>query len=253
MSMPNVCCLCLTADRQRFTERAVQCFLSQTYSASWMLIYDTGDVPFDLSYEHGKLAHDAGRQIVVVYAKTAGKRPIGRLRNEAIAMSGDSTDAIAHWDSDDWSDRDRIATQLEQLAHTTTAVPGSVGFHNLLFLDARIVPFHAWEYDKRRGCHNAAVGTSLMYWRKTWERQPFDERLQIGEDEAWQKLVRVVGFNGVGTNPEYGNSRPLMIAEVHGGNTSGVYGVFDHHQPAHQPEWRRAPEFDQYCRERLYP
>ena len=245
MSAPFVCCVCLTADRQRLTERAVRCFLSQTYTDSWLLIYDTGAVPFELP----ESLASRGR-IVTVYNPSARGHAIGALRNEAIELTGKAADVIATWDSDDSSERERLAVQVEQLE--SGGWP-AVGFHNLLFLDTRDGRYgEAWEYDKHRGCHGTAIGTSLVYWRETWMRQPFDEHKMVGEDEHWHRLVKAGGFNGIGSNPPHGDSKPLLIAEVHGNNTSGVYIVFDRHQPAHQPEWRRVPEFDAYCRERLY-
>ena len=237
MSTPSVCCLMLTADRQRLTDRAVRCFASQTYENSWLLIYDTGAAPYELPR---MLPREISSRIVVVHAQSTARRTVGTLRNEAIEMAGKAA-VIAHWDSDDWSAPERLAIQVPALQmHASFR---AVGFHNMLFLDARAGLGRAWEYDHRRG--DRAIGASLVYWRKTWERQPFNEAKMVGEDTEWHQIVPTRGLNGV--------AEPLLIAEVHGANTSGVYSVFDNHQPATQPEWRRAPEFDVYCREKLYP
>jgi glycosyltransferase involved in cell wall biosynthesis len=257
VTAPSVCCLLLTADRQRFTDRAVACFLSQTYQNAWLLIFDTGEKPYELSHrERHKYL-----KVVSVYHPGSRGRAVGGLRNEAIDMASNA-DVIAHWDSDDWSAPTRLEEQVKHLlSHTHNQ---ATGFHNLLFLDTRevhelsgsykgwaIAPMcHAWEYDYGRyigPSRNAKVlGTSLVYWRETWKACPFIEHRDTGEDTEWSKVVTTLAVQGV--TPE-----PLLIAEVHGTNTSGVYNVFDQYQPAFQPEWRRAPEWDVYVRKKLYP
>jgi hypothetical protein len=235
MSGPTVCCLLLTADRQRFTDRAVLCFLEQTYLDAHLLIYDTGVVPYEQYMGHPS--------ITVVYNPSSLGRKIGALRNEAIDMV--NADIIMHWDSDDWSAPRRVRNQLGLLLDCDAVH----GFHNLLFLDTRRQPERwAWEYDymKLHGTRGRAhvVGSSLAYWRDTWKRTPFSESVTY-EDPDWCKRVDVCATNGV--------EHPLVIAEVHGGNMSNSYAVFDKHNQSVNPEWRRAPEWDKYCSERLYP
>ncbi len=43
MSEPTVCCVCLTADRQSMTDRAVRSFLAQDYADAALVILDTGN------------------------------------------------------------------------------------------------------------------------------------------------------------------------------------------------------------------
>jgi glycosyltransferase involved in cell wall biosynthesis len=242
VSDPTVCCLLLTADRQRFTDRAVRCFIDQTCDTAHLLIYDTGEVPY-----YPDTAHRAKGRMTLVYNPSSRGRKIGALRNEAIGMI--NSDIIIHWDSDDWSSPERVAYQLGSLSGYEIFVHG---FHNLLFLDTRH-EHRAWEYDYKKFLGNRgrvhAVGSSLAYWRDTWKRTPFSE-LTTYEDPDWCNRVPVSAENGVGT---YGVAPPLLIAEVHGGNMSNSYSVFDRHQQWVNPEWRRAPEWDQYCSERLYP
>ena len=232
---PLVCCILLTADRQAFTDRAVKCFAAQTYANRELLIYDTGKVPYQLT----------GDELGMVtlcrpteFAERGSK--VGALRNQAITLAA-GADIIAHWDSDDWSAPKRLSIQVPALQ--MHAKYRAVGFHNILFLDSRQGKMNAWEYDYQRG--DRALGTSLVYWRRTWERNIFDENRTAGEDTVWASQVATRGLNGV--------CEPLLIAEVHGRNTSPVYTVFDHHVKHHQPEWRRAPEFDAYCVGKLYP
>lgn len=239
MNESSVCCLLLTADRQRLTDRAVRCFLAQTVQAE-LVIYDTGKAPYELSGKQSR--------VVVMRNESSKPRKIGALRNEALDMV--KADVIIHWDSDDWSDPERIACQLTNLEGYEAA-----GYHNLLFLDTRKMPAFAWDYDYKRwgpGVRDGhVVGSSLAYRRETWARQPFSETLNVGEDSEWCKRVAVNAVNGVGVP---GADEPLLIAEVHGQNMSlgSSYYVFDKYDPAINPEWRRAPEWDTYCRERLY-
>jgi len=271
MTEPSVCCLLLTADRQRFTDRAVECFLSQTYKNAHLLIYDTGEKP----YINSAPVLGAYWPITIVYNPSSRGKKIGALRNEAIDMV--KADIIVHWDSDDWSASRRVEFQvavLEDYEYSHGNGHAATGYHNLLFLDTRrdgeqsdateqhllvgrglrARKMQAWEYDYLRyggsGPMPHVLGSSLVYWRDTWKAAPFVENLSQGEDSRFCKAVEVHAVNGVGL---LGVDEPMLIAEVHGGNTSSAYGVFDRHQPHVNPEWRRAPEWDDYCRERLYP
>jgi glycosyltransferase involved in cell wall biosynthesis len=245
MTNPSVCCICLTADRQRLTDRAVKCFLRRTYTASHLLIYDTGEKP----YKRHVFAVSDSHMVTTVYNPSSRGRKIGQLRNEAIDMV--KADIIVTWDSDDWSGPERLLTQVSSLReHPAT------GYHNLLFADARPnkIGVQAWDYDYKRfqgkGEVEYAVGTSLAFWRETWEKHPYSET-HAHEDPEFCKRVKVHTVNGVGLVSD--RPGPHIIAEVHGGNNSSSYAVFDNHKSYVNPEWRRAPEWDDYCRERLYP
>ena len=251
MSAPSVCCLLLTADRQRLTDRAVQCFLDQTFTGAHLLIYDNGEKEYEF-------LRPVNQRVTIVRNPSARGRKIGALRNEAIAML-QGVDIIVHWDSDDWSDPDRLADQVPYLRASHAAT----GYHNLLFLDTRTpecfaggaLPPKAWEYDYHKfGGYNPqtphVVGSSLAYWRETWKRTPFSESI-THEDPDWCK--RVAGLHAVNGVGVPGVDHPPLIAEVHGGNMSSSYALFDSHQAHINPEWRRAVEWDLYCRERLYP
>lgn len=240
MSEPSICCLCLTADRQRLTDRAVRSFNSQTYENRWMLIFDTG--------EHAYVpAEDIdGRKVVIVHSPTGRGRRIGALRNEAVDLAA-RADLIAHWDSDDWSHPDRLLTQM---SHAPFTPSGATGFSNMLLFDSRDGKKNSWEYtyqDRRR-----VLGTSLLYFRSVWQAHPFDEHKIEGEDKNWPDTNGVKGTCGI-------DSVPLLIADYHGANT-GAYGrtvatgtpvLFDQTpaQIAHNPQFRRAPGWDAYARE----
>lgn len=233
-SSPLVCCVCLTADRQAFTDRAVRCFLRQTYPNARLLIYDTGKVP----YRYPSIIPDS--TVTIARNESTKPRTIGALRNEAIEVT--RADIIATWDSDDVSLPMRLEWQVSELGrdHAT-------GYHNLLFWDSRPGRGHAWEYDYRDRNDPRRLGTSLMFWRAAWAKTPFAENIGQGEDSGWCRIVKPNRINGVG--------HPQLIAEYHGAN-SASYGVvephwkpiFDRHEPHANPEWRRAVEWDERVR-----
>lgn len=247
MSTPSICCVCLTADRQRLTDRAVRCFLSQTYENANLLIYDNGREAYQLP----DLDREQSRKIIVCRVDHRPGVTIPRLRNEANGMAS-GADAIAHFDSDDWSHPERLSLQMEDLAarHCT-------GFSNMLFFDSREGKKNAWEYTYNDQW--LVLGTSLVYWRSIWEGCPFNESKIEGEEKWWPNC-QAHGRNGFelfGTEDGRRN-RPLMIANYHGGNTgqygkgaNGVPCIFDQTpgQRAQNPQFRRAPEWDQYCQE----
>jgi hypothetical protein len=107
-------------------------------------------------------------------------------------------------------------------------------------------PGEAWLYTAQdpRYC----VGSSLCYWRSTWERKPFPA-VTHGEDTQWQtglKRASVSSINGIHKQQpfEYDPPEPRLIATIHGGNTAL-------HIDEKAQEWRRVPEWDTYCRTRI--
>jgi glycosyltransferase involved in cell wall biosynthesis len=255
MRAPAVCCICLTADRQRLTDRAVACFASQTYdrsgSGTHLLIYDTGVTPYRLNEVSNVYPF-----VAVVRDRFANEsRRIAALRNAAIELT--AADIIVTWDSDDWSAPERLVTQVANLKDQV-----ATGYHNLLFLDTRPAEpgfrrtGDAWEYDYKRflGARpGQALGSSLAFWRSEWERKAYDES-KVYDDPAFCREHKVATFNGVGL-PGLPTDLPgpMLIAEVHGQNSSASYTVFDNYKPHVNPEWRRAREWDDYCRGKLYP
>jgi hypothetical protein len=195
---PRVVCICLTRDRPRFLDRARRCFEAQTYPNKRLYVINTAFSPF-------------------------ADMTIGALRNIAVHAAEDA-DVIAHWDDDDWSGPERLTEQVEMLTPDVDAV----GYRDMLFYDSQ--RSEAWLY---RGAANFCVGTSLMYWRRTWERKRFADTSE-GEDGAFQL--------GLVTRSVPAGMR--MIAEIHGTNTWGkIYPKTN--------EFSRSPQFDAECRKTL--
>jgi len=234
-----VLCVMLADGRQKMVERAIRCFNRQTYPQRTLLILDSGKVPLDLQ---------VARHIHVTrLGPSEPRRTIGFLRNLAncTAVGGCfNAPIIAHWDSDDYSGPLRLEEQVKLLE---TSGADAVGYHQMLF----------WNCDPNRQCANAicqltgmhepkcgeawlysspnlkyCMGTSLLYWRRAWEKHPFPDK-QIGEDTEWQMKVKTAAETSV-------RQPPRMIATIHGRNTTAAIkpGV---------AEWSRAQMLDAEC------
>ncbi len=282
MNQPTVCAICLVNGREAMVRRAVRSFNAQTYQSKTLLIWDTGELnnDFDTSEQRGgNILH------IPAEAYREGIK-IGALRNEANAFV--KHDILIHWDSDDWSHPNRVA---EQIALLQASGKECVGYRDMLFWREQIIdqralgplaahfgaeraaaivgaiPGEAWLYSN--GNTRYALGTSLCYWRRTWERNPFEPDKPAtdqgqGEDDAFLKKVSCYGVTSTGKPPTWrelnnpagrdtvtfgdGTDGPRMIASVHGGNTSSIASLAIRLQDS---SMKRRPDLDQYCRGRM--
>lgn len=260
MTSPRIMAMMLTADRSEMTQRAVECFWMSHYDNKRLLIYDTGKEPVKLdNFEHVYHEHrpeDSGLTI-------------GALRNLAIAFAHPlclNADIIVHFDSDDYSHPNRIA---EQVALLQASRADCVGYNELLFWRDGNAPHaigeepdtwdgeQAWLYSNRSSSY--ALGTSLCYWRKTWEKKPFADT-SSGEDLRFIEGLKVVACTGtkaikIQRNNRHGllwvnsatDEEPRMVARIHGGNTHCRI-VDQSHEPEHLRQWKRVPEWDSRLR-----
>jgi len=254
--MSEVCAVCITADRPDLTRKAVACFEGQTYRAKRLVIYDTSKAAGEIVRYSGHFQH------VVI---GGSQQTIGELRNAANAFA-DPREVIVHWDSDDWSHPNRIAEQVELLQSSGA---DAVGYNEMLFWRERVEskvgeidPGTAWLYT------GSILGTSLCYWRKTWERVPFRSQRAnpthdkgVGEDHDFLLDLHAAGMKSVGVSG-FGHDEPTvklscqgtdfgprMIARIHGSNTSNAYNPAD--MARESQHWKRVPEWDQFCRRTL--
>ncbi len=251
--------------------RAIQAFLQQTYQRKRLIIWNTGtEPPFDnFEYENVWMPE--------VDAAGCAAMTIGALRNLAnkyatfAATSDSRPDIFIHWDDDDVSHPARIA---EQVALLQASGKECVGYRECLFWQEpragrdersffpKQFPGEAWLYqnaDPRR-----ALGASLCYWRSVWEKRPFPDlpktRNGTAEDTEWLKGVDSLGVtamdNGTfmrdlaqGIQPAQDAFQPRMVCSIHAGNSTD-------YDPAGlvrngSPNWKRVPEWDDYCREKM--
>lgn len=256
---------------------AVECFRVQTYQNKWLLVYDNGQDQTWLrdcreNEIHFRLFWNAHR----------GHLTIGALRNEANGHTDDMpdhADILIHWDSDDWSHPNRIAEQVKLLQSSGADL---VGYREMLFwrdtvklevrrnverlvakfpADALPLPEHlqlrsgeAWLY--RNNDPRYCLGTSMCYWRKTWEARPFNPKLPerrggTGEDHEFQQGLKRVSVLSIGS-PVMAEAHPpdqdmpRMIASIHGSNSSDYKGI-----ERYPGSWTRVPEWDVVCMETM--
>lgn len=190
MDCPQVCCVCLYADRPQFASQVLVSFRLQQYDNKRLLIYDN-------SVTSLRRWHLGDNERVV----NGPPVTIGGMRNAANSLVDE--EIIIHWDSDDWSAPTRIEDQVSRLLETGKAV---TGYHSMRFTDGD----KWWKY---RGPAQYGLGTSLGYRRDWWAQHRF-QRVNVSEDrrfvdEAWTKGQYVGSDAG-----------DMMFATVHAGNTS---------------------------------
>lgn len=184
------CIMPTTCARRAFIPRAVECYLSQTWKETELVVVDDGETSvIDL--------FDAVPNLV--YVRFPVRSKIGRKRN--IANEHAAGDVIAHWDDDDWYSPERLESQSRLLAGTGKAV---TGYRDMLFWDGS----RAFEY---KGAENYACGTSLMYRKNYWAAHRFPD-VQRGEDSF------MVYRTGTELITESG--RGMIVASIHMGNTA---------------------------------
>jgi hypothetical protein len=206
--LPTVECVMLCSRdpaRDEFRKRAIACFSTQTYDWTKRRLFPSA-----------------------LQCPT-----IGEMRNAANKQC-DEADIIIHWDDDDWSCSTRVAEQVELLQLTGADV---VGYNEMFFglTSAGSNAVEAWLYSQKN--RRYALGTSLCYWRRVWERKHF-EHTSSGEDQRFISGLNIIGVSAL----RWGYDR--MVARIHGGNTCSKI------EPGCS-EWTRAPQHDQKLKDLL--
>ena len=239
----------LTRDRPEMAARAVRSFRAQTYANKKLLIWDNGE----LNDDFGDMNADSWT-VHHVPAEAYREISIGALRNEAIEFWNDYQ-IIVTWDDDDVSHPNRIA---EQVALLQSRQLECVGYSSMLFWREQAQQAWLFHNPEPRYC----LGTSMCYWRSAWERRPFPDlksdegpaRTGRGEDTYWLQnpktgdwMVKSKGVTALG-GPTAEILAPRMIASIHRGNA--VHYAYIERQSS---AWKRVPEWDEYCKERMAP
>lgn len=210
----RVVAVCLTADRQYQTDRAVRAFHRQGYQDKRLMILDTGKEPY-------RFQHAQSNVMVAQFKRET--ETLGELRNVAnrIACERFQPDYIITWDSDDYHAHDRIEEQMWTASGILPSIPW--GLEDVPFFDERTL--EAWVY---RSEGLAVPGATLIYPAEYWRAHPFPH-LNIGEDTAWQAGLTCERYT------------PLVFAAaIHGGNTCSRID-------AGSSQFRREPRLDAWC------
>ena len=291
MSEPLVYAVMLTKDRPELARRAIKCFRAQTYANRNLVILNTGSQNIGWDYKgldivimddvvgvgyhfatqiakhRFDVRKDMGPGSIMELNRSRGcaDMTIGYLRNvvNAVAIPMADAEIIIHWDDDDWSHPNRIAEQVEFLQRSKADV---VGYNELLFwrTEKRLAQEpgrvtvdcygteQAWLYTRRHG--NYCPGTSLCYWRKTWEAHPFKDAPSNSmagcEYQHWfQGALKVGRMSSLIVDLREDEVKLLMIARIHGGNSMS-YDLEDTIARG-STEWKRVPDWDDKVREIL--
>lgn len=270
MTEPTVCAVMLTADRPEMARRAVECFRAQTYVNKRLVVLDNGswkaphwlcDREKNIRLSTWNPDHpDCKKRTIGDWRNIANGGAVGDLIRLDKTREINDVEILIHWDDDDFSHPDRIA---EQVALLQSSGADCVGYREMLFWRESeqvshgeiyggkskepwdVIEPQAWLYSNPNPSY--ALGTSLAYWRKTWERKPF-EAVNAGEDTRWITGLKVETKSSIPARSRIGYD-PRMIARIHAGNTSKAYDPAVMRAVERQGgEWKRVPKWDSYCR-----
>jgi glycosyltransferase involved in cell wall biosynthesis len=203
-----------TRSRPALSQTALSCFLQQTYTPRELIILDDEDdpsFPDSLPYEL-----NAGWGFSVRYCRHKDRLSIGAKRELCCQMA--LGDVIIHFDSDDWSDPNRMQEQTDLLLSSGKVM---TGYHSLLFWDMRNALGYFW-----KGNPGFACGTSMCYTREFWESHRWPDMRRPGgpitgpaSDNEQVKAANTVG--GISTV----DGRGMCIARAHGNNSSSAQRI----------------------------
>lgn len=185
--------------RPLWAGKAVDAFLAQSYpNKELVILQDEDDPSFGDDFKAADNVHICG-----IFERWS----IPKKRNECCRVS--DGEIIVHWDSDDWSDSNRITEQVQRLEESGKAV---TGYYGLLFHEEETGKAFKYSY---KSCW--ALGTSLCYLKSWWQRHPFPESKAIGEDNAFVKEAHLA--NQLITT----DGESMIVARIHQDNTSKKY------------------------------
>lgn len=195
-------CICPAHAHPEFVQRATDCFNSQRYPLKRFELLDTSGL---------------------------SGWSVGAIRNTLISHSSHPGEIIAHFDYDDWSAPERLSQQVALMELTGRPI---VGYYDMAFYDQTRDRVLFYDSNMR----NYALGTSLMYHREIWEKNPFPD--QTPEDTTWQFKI---GPQNIASISSIRKGKPMMIQVYHGANAAAsVHGaMFEPASPELDREVRR--------------
>jgi O-antigen biosynthesis protein len=194
-----------TRSRPKLSRTALACFLAQTYQPRELVILDDEDDP---SFAEPPLVAEN-----VNYLRMQ-RLSLGEKRNVLCDVARGQV--IIHWDSDDWSDQWRMEDQVSLLLASRKPMSG---YHSLLFWDERNSLGYRWT-----GPVGFACGASMCYRKEFWQSHRFPD-VAVSEDNAVVEQAQENG--GIATT----EARNMLIARVHGANTSSSQRVGQNNWP----------------------
>ncbi|MEO5561866.1 MAG: glycosyltransferase family A protein [Chitinophagaceae bacterium] len=140
-SIPLISCLCVTNRRVPQLKISVDCFLAQTYPNKEMVIVCQENDPDTVHFIESLNRKD----IVLVRVSPPDSLTLGELRN--LSLEHSSGEYFCQWDDDDWSHRDRLMIQFQNV--TRNVFPSTMLMNVLMFdaghVDAYFSYFRLWD------------------------------------------------------------------------------------------------------------
>jgi glycosyltransferase involved in cell wall biosynthesis len=246
MSEPLISAIMPARGRPEMTAAAVDCWKSQIWPNSELLILDDADCPafpaeaakaakfcpgnrweaaetaiLGATAGQGALlasnwpdstcpAGDGSNGRKIAYFCLPKRLTVGAKRNLGCCLA--HGEFVAHFDSDDYSASDRLEDQYNRLTNGGTAVV--TGYHSMLFTDGG----QWWRYDGPvfKDCYGA-FGTSLVYRRDWWAVHQFIDGPKNRTDSEDNPFIRSAMMAGRFIGSPAGE---MMVARVHRDNTS---------------------------------
>ncbi len=234
---PLVSCIMPTHNRRDFIAQALAYFARQDYPNRELIILDDGnDRVEDLIPPDPRIR----------YLALSKQLSIGAKRNMACEMAHGAI--IAHWDDDDWYASHRLNYQIIPLISDQADI---TGLETSCFFDLN--NWQAWTCSPmlhRRLFVGDVHGSTLVYWRRVWEKQAHYPAISLAEDARFLQQANRTG------------ARLLKLPHAHSfvylrhGKNAWRFPVGSYLQPA---DWQQVeldtflPPADQPFYEKLAP
>ena len=200
-SWPLVSAICPTRNRPAFLRKAIACLQVQTYpNLELVIVADGDDVQTTVSNSLWLDVVNPRHAVRYIYLRE--QMTIGGKRN--LACSRSRGEIICHFDDDDWSHPERIASQVQALRVSGKQV---TGYHRMIFVDPS---GSRYQFD---GSKWNVCGTSLCYRRDWWGGHRFPPQ-SVQEDAVFSNLAHRMGVL------HSCDAEGMMTATIHPGNTS---------------------------------
>lgn len=290
MSEPSVCCVMLTRNRPLLRERALKCFDVQTYENKDVVILDTSDGighdPHPSNLTIGELRNMAlglttSSEIIIHFDDDDYSHP-NRIAEQVALLQSSGADCVGYSDMLFWDSR-RAMIRVDPGKRG----PDGVG---CLGTVESVGEAWLYTAGNPAFCPGSSMCYWRSAWEKRrFESLPSATKPWAAEDQEWQRGVKlftvpsaadaimrcgnqdekllkmgggkeprmiavpstsvVPGQVTWGCNPSLD---PRMIARIHGANTSKAYDpALMRASEAQGGQWKRVPEWDDYCREKM--
>ncbi len=289
MNAPTVCAVMLANGRPEMVKRAVACWHNQNYAGEKrILIYNNnGDKPICTLRNLANAQTDA--DIIIHWDSDDWSHP-NRIAEQVALLQASGAECVGYGQMLFYSTV-RFCDCYKSpgppwYASRCRKPHGHVGDHEfgtkeeaherfysnkpteIAMIQSELLPGaanfgDAWIYTA--SIPNYAIGTSMCYWRKTWEAHPFPDRSEGCDDLFWfNEKVKIESISSLMKTreaievppssddprgyklfiPGSTDNESMMIASVHSGNTCTAI-------MRNVREWKSVPEWNTYCREAM--